>query len=74
MRIILLVAGIAVCGRALEYLVDMAGFTWNFLVLAFEFEGCEIVIELRRSPANLGVAVGTAKAKASPVRLILLMT
>lgn len=74
MRVLLFMAGIAVAGRALEYLVDMAGFTGNFLVLAFELEGRQVVIEPGRCPAVLGVTVCTAHAEAPSMRIILLVT
>jgi hypothetical protein len=38
-RIILLMAGIAVRGRALENLVNVAGLAGNLLVLTFKLEG-----------------------------------
>jgi len=56
-RIILIVTGVAVSWRALIYVVDMTGCTGNFLVLSFELEGCQVVIELRRCPAVLIMAV-----------------
>ncbi len=73
MGILLFVAGVTVCRSALEYLVDMAGFTRNFLVLAFEFEGCEIVIELRGRPPGLGVTISTVITKASVMWIVLLV-
>lgn len=57
--IILLVAGIAIRGRALENLVDMAGVTGSFPVPAFKLEGRQVVIERCGSPAIHGVAIAT---------------
>lgn len=74
MRVILLVTGKAVGWRAQEYLVEMAGLTGNFKVLAFQFEGGKVVVKLRRGPACLAMAIGTTEAEATLVRLILLVT
>ena len=49
--IILLMAGITVCGRAFENFVDVALLTGDFRMSAFEFESREVVIELRGLPA-----------------------
>ena len=57
--ILLLVAGIAVRGRAQEYPVDVAGFTRSFLVPPFQLKDRQVVIEIGRGPAVLGMAAGT---------------
>ena len=73
MGILLLVTGIAVGGRALIGIIDVAGSAGDFLVFSFELEGGQVVIELRRCPASLIMAVSAAKAEAAAVRLVLLM-
>jgi hypothetical protein len=49
--IVLLMAGITVRGRALEYVIDVALLTGDFCMFAFQFENREVVIELRGLPA-----------------------
>ncbi len=74
MRILLLMAGVAVCGRPFEYLVNMTGVAGDSLVLPFQLEGCQVVIELGRCPAVLVMAVRTFGAKAASMRINLLVT
>lgn len=46
MFIILLMAGIAIHGCAMELLVYMTLLTSRFHVFAFQFESCQVMIEL----------------------------
>ncbi len=48
MTIILFMAGITISRCAFEHVVDMARLTLDLSMFACEFEGCKIVIELRR--------------------------
>lgn len=59
MLILLPVAGIAVCWRPLEQVVDMAVVTGCLPVFAFKLEAGQVVIEPCRGPAFCGVAVCT---------------
>ena len=72
--VIPLMAGIAVCRRALELLVDMARLASYVLMLAFQFERRKIVVEFCGRPAIRCVTIYTAKAEATSMRLVGLMT
>ena len=72
--IIPLMAGVAVHGRAFVLPVHMAGFTSHLGVLAFQFERCQIVIELCRGPAIGGVTLTAIQPEAALVRLFVMMT
>ncbi len=49
--IIFLMTGITIGRRTLENIVNVALLAFGFGVFAFEFESCEVVIEIRRLPA-----------------------
>ena len=49
--VVLLVAGITICGRARKDIILMATFAGRFRMFAFEFESRKVVIELRGFPA-----------------------
>ena len=63
-------AGVTILRRAFELVIYMAGLTGDLSMLAFEFEGSQVVIELGRSPAIRCVAIRTAQTKSSFMRLI----
>ena len=65
MRVIDRMAGVAICGRALVNLVDMATLTGRSNVFACQFESCQIVVHGGRSPAGGSVAGTTSGAKAA---------
>lgn len=73
MLVILPVAGIAVGGRAHKNPVQVTRLAGDFLVLAFKLESRQVVIELRRGPAVLCMAVCTVGAITSSMGLIPLM-
>jgi hypothetical protein len=74
MWIVLLVTGIAIRGRSLKNLVDVAGLTRDSLVPSFELEGRQAMIEPGVRPAILRVAVSAVLTQLSLVRVILLVT
>jgi hypothetical protein len=73
MFIILLMAGVAVHGRA--FVLPVHGRISSHLgVLAFQFERCQIVIELGRSPAVRFVTLTAIQPEATLMRLIVMVT
>ena len=71
--VILLVAGIAVCGCAFVLPVHMTGLAIDFGVPAFELECCQIVIKGGRRPAVRGMALAAIQSKTALMRLIVMM-
>src|SRR5690349_166123 len=73
MLIVLLMAGVTILRRAFELVIYMAGLAGDLDMLAFEFESCQAVIELGRSPAIRIMTIGTAQTKSPCMWLILSM-
>lgn len=72
--IVLLVAGKAIGGRAFVDVVGMTIFATCFGVLAFKFEGCEVVVEGGGCPGIGCMARGTVVAEAALVWFIFAVT
>ena len=51
MMIIFLMTGITICGRALEYIVDVTRLAVDLSMFTLELERGQIVVELCGSPA-----------------------
>lgn len=68
--IILFVAGVTVGRRTFVNAILVALFALRFGVLAFQFEGSQVVVEFCGLPAFGGMAGGTVRAEAPIVRII----
>jgi hypothetical protein len=73
MVVILFMAGIAIGRRAFVYVVDVTLFAFNFLMFAFEFEICKVVIELGGFPGSGGMAGCAVCAEATLMWFIFFM-
>lgn len=74
MLVILLVAGIAIGGRAFVLLVDMTGLASHLRMSALQPEGRKVVIECCRLPAVGGVTLTAISAKAALVSVVIEVT
>ncbi len=73
MLVVLRVAGVAIGRRALEDIVDVAGFAGNLGVLAFQLEGGQRVVELSRDPAIGRMAHAAIHTEAAFMGVVLQM-
>jgi len=72
--IIILMAGIAIAGCALEDIIDMALIAGEIGVLTIQFEDRQIMVEGGRCPASGGVTYAAIDAKTALVVVVLGMT
>jgi hypothetical protein len=72
--VIVLMAGIAICGRAFENIILMTRLASFFSMLTFEFEGSKVMIKFCWPPCFCGMAILTNQTESTLMRFILLMT